>query len=92
MNIHETLLRDCARDPGKAVEHLKALAAELQEAFPKLLVVVGSYRGVVQLDETLRRIPADLIPLIEEIAVFGVFSEDFSEGSSEELKRNPAWG
>jgi 2-polyprenyl-3-methyl-5-hydroxy-6-metoxy-1,4-benzoquinol methylase len=92
MNIHETLLRDCAQDPEKAVEHLKALAAELQTAFPKLLVVVGSYRGAAQLDQTLRRIPASLIPLIEEIAVFGLFSEDFSEGSSDELKGNPAWG
>jgi len=91
MNAPETLSTESVHDPEKALERLVVLAGELKHAFPKVLVVVSAYRGIAELDETLRRIPVALIPLIEEIAVFDVFSEDSAEGLFQELKQNPAW-
>ena len=91
MNLHETLLGPETEDPQQAIERLKALAEEFKDDFPKLLVVIGAYQGPDRLNETLHRIPDGVIPLIEEIAVFGVFSEDCSTESCEDLKKNPAW-
>ncbi len=91
MNAHEALLTQNTHDPEKALEQLVALAGELKDAFPRILVAISVYRGLAELEETLRRIPAALMPLIQEIAVFGVFSEEEAEGLFQRLSQNPAW-
>ncbi len=91
MNSHEAPSTDSLDDPQKAVEQLAALAGELKDAFPKFLVAISAYRGLAELDKTLRRIPKALMPLIQEIAVFGVFSEDSTEGLFHRLGQDPAW-
>jgi 2-polyprenyl-3-methyl-5-hydroxy-6-metoxy-1,4-benzoquinol methylase len=91
MNAHATLSTDYTDNPEKALEQLAALAGELKDAFPKILVVISTYKGLAELDETLRRIPVALMPLIQEIAVFGVLAEDPAEGIFQKFGQNSAW-
>jgi SAM-dependent methyltransferase len=78
-------------DPLRALQFLKELVWERGDKFPRIVVAVTGYEGIDALADILRRIPAAVLSLIEEIAVFDVFGEEGARQGPEELGENPAW-
>lgn len=82
---------DPHREVQEALESLSALAGELGDHFPHILVVVSAYQGVAALGETLGRIDPALLPLIREITVFDDFSESEAEKDFRSLAQTATW-
>lgn len=87
----ETRSSDPHGEVQKALESLSALAEELGDRFPGILVAVGAYHGVAALGKTLGRIDPALSPLIREIAVFDDFSESDTETDFHSLSQTSVW-
>jgi 2-polyprenyl-3-methyl-5-hydroxy-6-metoxy-1,4-benzoquinol methylase len=60
-------------------------------AFPRIGIFIVSYNASHRLVETIRRIPSDLLEVIEEIYVFDDFSTDDTFELVKELARAEPW-
>ncbi|MFC1836778.1 hypothetical protein ACFL2Q_18980, partial [Thermodesulfobacteriota bacterium] len=60
------------------------------EKLPKILVLVTECKDFSLLEATLRRIPQNVLEIIDEITVFDVFTEE-DAGPVDHLKSLPAW-
>lgn len=77
-------------DPKKTARLLE-LKKLLGNEFPKIGVLVVSYHASSRLVETLNRIPATLLGVLEEVVVFDDFSQDDTFELAQELAKNPLW-
>jgi SAM-dependent methyltransferase len=78
-------------DPQKAMERLSAVRLEAEDDFPRIVVVITPCQDLSLAQETIQRIPAGLIDIIEEITVFDVLSEEEVADSLEGLRVSHAW-
>ncbi len=61
------------------------------DAFPRIGVFIVSYNASHRLVETIKRIPLELLEVIEEIYVFDDFSQDDTFQFAKELARSEPW-
>jgi 2-polyprenyl-3-methyl-5-hydroxy-6-metoxy-1,4-benzoquinol methylase len=64
---------------------------ERGEAFPRIGIFIVSYNASHRLVDTIRRIPPDLLEVIEEIYVFDDFSTDDTFHLAKDLARSEPW-
>src|SRR5687768_6271457 len=80
----------CPVNQEKVQAILKAKRAQ-GAAFPRIGVFIVSYNASHRLVETIQRIPAELVDVIEEIYVFDDFSTDDTFQLGAELAKTEAW-
>ena len=73
------------------IDAIRAAKRDRGPAFPRVGIFIVSYNASHRLIETIRRIPSDLLEVIEEIYVFDDFSTDDTFELVKELAQAEPW-
>jgi 2-polyprenyl-3-methyl-5-hydroxy-6-metoxy-1,4-benzoquinol methylase len=76
--------------PDKVLQILEGRAQRGAD-FPRIAVFIVSYNDSHRLVETIKRIPTELLDVIQEIFVFDDFSTDDTHQLAEDLARTEPW-